>query len=160
MLQAIDEQPVGSYDVSEALEGLSILDDSFLDKFAAGTNSAGGLDNLCNVRAPQAQPPSPRASCNVRQSGSHDHAALCSPPATNLSVPSDDGELWQSLLLEQKIRYEEQIQKLTRELLQMRRLVQDSQTSGDNGSCSGERDKWTRITHILDSYFAEYNVQF
>lgn len=175
MLHAIDERPAEPYDVSEALEGLSILDDSFLDKFAAGANGINGFDGCLygGDNGLQTQAPSllnmPR---DAQLGNNHGRTSerMHSPPTTattttttaSLSVPSDDGELWQSLLLEQKIRYEEQIHKLTKELMQMKHLVESSNQEPSNNSraCPRERDKWVRINHILDGYFAEYNVQF
>lgn len=164
MLQAIDEQPAASYDASEALEGLSILDDSFLEKFVAFTNDAGGLSNSHGAAPLQAQPVSLRMARDVRLDGEQKPigGAIGSlPAAAHPGVPADDGELWQSLLLEQKIRYEGQIQKLTKELMQVKRLVRgDPALSGASRGGSGERDKWVRINTVLDTYFAEYNVQF
>lgn len=172
MLQAIDERPTGPYDVSEALEGLSILDDSFLDKFAAGANGIGGFDG-CLYGGDNGLQTQSSSLLGTPHDAKLDHnhgrnsEATYSLPATatttsaSLSVPSDDGELWQSLLLEQKIRYEEQIQKLTKELMRMKHLVQSNQTPASNNKAgAGEKDKWVRINHILDNYFAEYNVQF
>ena len=122
VMKAIDREK--TFDAVEAMEGLSILDESFLEKVEMYQTQSWNDIKLDKKR------PAPLPQ-------------------------SDDSELWQSLLLEQRSRYDEQIKKLNAELEGLCKTIK-GETKRKDGF---EREKWSRVNKILENYFNEYNVQ-
>ncbi|PJF18944.1 hypothetical protein PSACC_01243 [Paramicrosporidium saccamoebae] len=124
-MRAIDKDE-DQFDMADGLEGLSILDESFLDKV-----------ELAGIKT---------------QKWSHEALALDIEPPKQTP---DDAELWQALMIEQKTRYEAQISNLKNDLKSLKMTVKTTESGKDRF----EREKWDRFNQILDTYFAEYNVQ-
>lgn len=135
-MRAIDDEEI-PFDMCEALDELSILDDSFIDK----------LDSL-----PVFQTQSwslPRVSNKVQNE-------------ENLTIQTstgkaDDPASWQSLLLEQKKHYDAEIERLQREIRMLQKNAKQDEKVAD-GRPSFERDRWAHVHQVLDSYFNIANV--
>lgn len=136
-MRAIDQEEA-PFNVSEAIEGLSILDDLSLDGLVVGNNRK----NPSTYKTPL------WSNQEIRHQ----------PTTINGGTPEDDTELWQSLFKEQKNHYESQIEKLTTELQNMKRLLNATEQTTNMGK-QFEKDRWQRVNRILDNYFAEYNVR-
>lgn len=135
-MRAIDQG--AGYEVDDGLGDLSILDESFLNRL--DMPALDGLPLTKNILQPN----------DTKNKSAH--------PVGGRVLPDDkgDAELWQTLLVEQKKRYEEAIRKLRDELATVKgQLPETKQERGDQF----ERERWRRFHRVLTDYFAEYNVQ-
>jgi len=138
VMRAIDNEEI-PFDMSEALDGLSILDDSFIDK-------------LESLPAFQTQSWSfPQVPNDIQNGG---HLSVQAPTGK-----ADDPALWQSLLLEQKKQYDAEMGRLRGELGMLRMNAKQDGKVVD-GRPPFERDRWARVHQILDSYFNVVNERF
>lgn len=138
-----------TFDAAEALEGLSILDDSFL----------AVEQSLPAYKTPVWDGAQPR------------------PIAESAECEQDEG-LWRSLMQEQRHKYEYRIQKLAAEVQDLRQWVGGEYPQREEVPAATvamtvagvakkkkprgppiERERWGQVHRILDAYFSEYNIQ-
>lgn len=126
-MQAIDTEP--TFDLLDGLDGLSLLEESFVRKV--------------DVNVPQ-------------QRWNRDILPAKGLTSNNVA-PTDDTELWQALLLEQRSNYEAQIARLRADIDNLQKTVKV--TEKESNGHQVKKQKWERYSRILDAYFDEYNIR-
>lgn len=163
-MRAIDRGDLPTFDPAEALEGLSILDESLLTDDQLHLLQ---VNNNWNNRTSHERFKQVHSLPIIGRALQQDEPIINANGANDNDDGDGDSKVWQAILLEQRTKYEGQVKKLTEELVTLRAKVKEIESINDKVEeksqghhlCHLEREKWCHINKILDSYFAEYNVQ-